>query len=132
MALITCPECQNVISDKASACVKCGAPVEDSGRTPLIGDPSPAFGRMNTAPPEEPRRRIWPWLLGAAVAAFFGYGFYASNTPEGKAQNRERRATELCWEEQRRRSLAPDEQRFIAGACERMEAEFRRKHGVSP
>lgn len=27
MALIQCPECSTQISDKASACIKCGAPI---------------------------------------------------------------------------------------------------------
>jgi hypothetical protein len=28
MALITCPECQKEISDKATACINCGNPIE--------------------------------------------------------------------------------------------------------
>jgi uncharacterized membrane protein YvbJ len=28
MALITCPECNNEISDKATACIKCGNPIK--------------------------------------------------------------------------------------------------------
>lgn len=39
------------------------------------------------------------------------------------------KAIDLCWEEYERKSLTPDQKRFIAGACEMMEDEFRNKHG---
>lgn len=29
MAIIKCPECQNEVSDKASACPKCGCPIRE-------------------------------------------------------------------------------------------------------
>lgn len=29
MALITCPECGNLISDKASTCIRCGCPLSE-------------------------------------------------------------------------------------------------------
>lgn len=36
MALITCPECQKQISDKAPACLHCGAPLETTSATPIV------------------------------------------------------------------------------------------------
>jgi hypothetical protein len=38
----------------------------------------------------------------------------------------------LCWQEQKRKSLSPDLGRFVAGACEKMEADFRAKHHREP
>lgn len=43
-----------------------------------------------------------------------------------------RRAISLCWEDQKKASLPPAQARFIAGACERMEADFRQKYNASP
>ena len=43
-----------------------------------------------------------------------------------------RRAIEVCWDEQQRKSLDPAQQRFIAGACESMEAKFVAKYGHKP
>ena len=34
MSLITCPECDARISDKASCCVRCGYPLQDVDKTP--------------------------------------------------------------------------------------------------
>lgn len=110
MAMITCRECGQPVSTEASACPQCGA----SPRT---------------------RARKWAWvplgLLGAAVA-FLGFGALISNTPEGEERSRKRAAIELCWKEQERKSLAPGEARFIAGACETMERDFLQKFGVRP
>jgi hypothetical protein len=126
MALITCPECKAEISDKAAACVRCGAPITQQR-------PSQAFDRPNTPPPPpHSTRRIWPWFVAAPILAFFAFGFYASNTPEGKARAQARQGIETCWDEQKRKSFSPGEQRFIAGACERMEADFRQRYGASP
>lgn len=55
------------------------------------------------------------------------------NDPQGaEAKRRKRDAVGLCWKEQGLKSLAPDAQKTIAGACEQMDAEFVRDYGVSP
>jgi len=78
-------------------------------------------------------RTSWGWWIAAGVAGLAIYGIYSSaNSPESNARALERRAIEVCWEEQARKSLTPGEQRFIAGACERMESEFQQKHGRKP
>lgn len=132
MALITCAECKAVVSDKAAACPRCGAPIETATGSRPRSTPTAAHDRNNMPSAQEKARPIWPWLVAAPIVAFFGYGLFASNTPEGQARSRERRAIEACWEEQKRKSLGQGEQRFIAGACETMETEFQRKHGVRP
>lgn len=34
MALISCPECEKEISDKASSCPSCGVPISDDSKAP--------------------------------------------------------------------------------------------------
>lgn len=58
-------------------------------------------------------------------------GFMAAN-PDTEAQILERRAIELCWKEQARKSLTPADQRFIARACETMESDFKTKWRREP
>jgi hypothetical protein len=72
------------------------------------------------------------WIVAGLVAAFFAFGFYGSSTPEGKAKSAARRAIELCWKDQERKSNDAQTQQFIAGACEKMEADFEAKFGHRP
>jgi hypothetical protein len=44
----------------------------------------------------------------------------------------DRSAIAVCWSEQSKKSLDPATARAIAGACEKAEAEFKTKYGVSP
>ena len=73
-------------------------------------------------------------LLGAVVifAVLMIFGFYQSNTPEGKAQSSERRSIEMCWAMQGKKSLDPSAARFAALACEKMEDDFRKKWRMNP
>ncbi len=43
-----------------------------------------------------------------------------------------REAIALCWKEQQRKSLDQSSAQFVAGACERMEANYIQKHGRKP
>lgn len=106
MALVPCRECGTEISSKAKACPKCGAKPKG--------------------------RRLWPWLLAAPFVAFGGLMLIGALSGAGGPASQDRRAISLCWEEQRRPSLSPGAAQFAAGACERMEAEYRRKYGRSP
>lgn len=122
MSLVICPRCGSEASDQAAVCPQCGAPRGAGWARPSSAAPAAA----------QRRTRIWPWVIGVPVVAFFGFGFYASSTPEGKEKARARDAISLCWDEQNRASLAPSSQRFIAGACEGMEADFERRFGTRP
>lgn len=51
---------------------------------------------------------------------------------ESEQKSMARRSIDTCWEEQKRKSLDPAQQRFIAGACEGMEAKFVAKYGHKP
>lgn len=74
-------------------------------------------------------------MLGVPVGLFvvmMVFGSFKANTPEGQAKARARDAIDLCWSEQKRKSLAPGESQFVAAACERMESDFVSKYGVRP
>lgn len=120
MALIACRECQKQISDQALTCPQCGAPTAASEALAI------------NAPK---KRSIWKWVLGVPVGAFVVLmiiGSCSANTPEGKQRATERSAIELCWESQGRKSNSAGVGQFIAGACEKMERDFRNKWGRSP
>ena len=110
MALTTCTECQTEISDKAPACPKCGAP-------------------------RPKKHTLLKALMIAATAAFVLFlvvGTLAGNSPEAMAKNKARGEIKYCWEDQARKTHSAETARFIAGACEAMEAEFRSKWRTSP
>lgn len=66
--------------------------------------------------------------LGVAVLLI---QLFNNPSPERDARVRDRAAIDYCWKQQERKSLAPDEQRFIAGACEMMEGDFQKKYGTA-
>lgn len=104
----------------------------------LAGDPSPAVASSPASVEPEPEKKggggllkVFLWL-GGAVAAFLIFGATVGNTPEAKARMASKDAISLCWKEQERKSLTPGAQRFVAGACEKMEADYRAKWGRNP
>ena len=54
------------------------------------------------------------------------------NSPETKEKAQKRDAIKVCWSDHDKKSLDDDAKRFIAGVCEKMEADFKTKYGVSP
>lgn len=71
-------------------------------------------------------------VVGALVGAFVLYALLRTETPEEREMWTVKRAIEHCWKDQARKSLPPDQARFIAGACERMESDFRAKYRREP
>lgn len=126
MALIACSECNKEISDKAFSCPHCGAPCRSGGQAQSSG----------VAASQSPKKRnIWKWIIGVPVAGFLAllaFGAYVSSTPDGRERSNERAAIDLCWSEQSRKSNTSGSARFIAGACEKMERDFRERWGVNP
>lgn len=53
-------------------------------------------------------------------------------SPEDKEKASERGAIDYCWQSYDKKSNSYGQQRFIAGACEKMEADFLTKWGVKP
>ncbi|MEQ4644684.1 hypothetical protein ACIS7S_12075 [Providencia sp. DFU6] len=66
------------------------------------------------------------------VVAFLGFGAFVSSTPEGKEKSKARDAIKYCWSEYDKKSITDEQKRFIAGACEKMESDFRSNYGVNP
>lgn len=127
MALVPCRECNKEISDKAAACPHCGMPMH-----PQVARKVPA-AQEQTLPGNE-GVSIWVWVVSVpvvciAIAAAAG-AFTLSE--EDEEQWRNSKAIELCWEEQSRKSITPGEARFIAGACEKMERDYKAKWGRNP
>lgn len=127
MALIECAECKKEVSDKAAACPHCGAPVAaaPSKRGTYYAD-TPAVA---AAPEKATGPGWWKWLIGVPVGGFLLLMLIGSctGTPSSRAsKSSQRSAIELCWQEQAKKSNTPDQARFIAGACEKMETDARK------
>lgn len=72
MALIKCSECGTEISDKAAACVKCGAPIA-------------AAKVVQAAPAKKKGMNIFQ-LFGIAIAATFAIVLFVGLTDDGKSK----------------------------------------------
>lgn len=75
---------------------------------------------------------MWAVVVGVSVLALFIVALVAGQSPAEKAKDQERDAIAYCWKEQGRKSMDPSLARFVAGTCERMEAEYLKKHGRPP
>ncbi len=65
MAMITCSECGRAISNKAAACIGCGAPVGTAG----LG-----YGVVEPPAAPLPMRTLWRHLLQSAGLSLLGLG----------------------------------------------------------
>lgn len=74
--------------------------------------------------------KIVLWIVGAFVA--FVVLMNVFQTPEMRERSDARAAISRCWDEQGKKSHTPEGARFIAGACEKMESDFRAKWERSP
>jgi len=103
-----CRECGKEISSIAEACPNCGAKVLRSGM---------------------PR---WLWIPIALVGGFLLLLVIGANAPPPDEKARARMAIATCWDEQAKKSNAPDTARFIASTCEMMERKFRDQYHANP
>lgn len=110
MAMTQCGECRNEMSDRAKACPRCGAPSSASAKA----------------------TKWWLWIPLGAVALFVLWALVREQSPQDRQRMLDRLAIEECWKDQQRKSHDPGTARFIAGACEKMEADFRAKHNATP
>lgn len=88
MTMISCPDCKAQISDKASACVKCGCPIQGQQNPPLTGGqihsvlnigPCAKCGSEDTGDmvAEEGRKGTGlGGMLGTRTGSFLGGGRY--------------------------------------------------------
>lgn len=107
MALVPCRECGAEISTEATACPKCGAVTR-------------------------PKRRIWPWVLGAPVAGLGAMLLLGAMVGPPSEISMARQSIRECWNSQQSKSLTPGGSRFVAGACEQMERDFTARFGRTP
>lgn len=112
MALIPCPECNAQVSDKAIACPSCGA-----------APPRPS---------EPPKSRAWLYALIGVPVIFLVWAMIRTPDPDEIARSNARDAIDFCWEDQKAKSHDPAMARFVAGACEMLERDFRTKYGRNP
>jgi hypothetical protein len=88
--------------------------------------------------PQEEKRKGWPWWVWALLSPFiiFGlmmiYQMVKPETVDDRAIASARRAIELCWSDQGKKSLAHGSAQSIAGICENLESDFRAKWGRTP
>lgn len=84
---------------------------------------------------EGKKSNFWKWVIGLPVLvliSLIAIGSCLNKDPEFRAKSQAKYAIELCWERQSKKSLTPAEARFIAGACEMMEQEYRDKYRSNP
>jgi hypothetical protein len=126
VALIRCSECSKELSDKATACPGCGAPVVAA-----------AIPATNSA--LKPTNKNVGCGTVVIVFLILGILFVAilmAMNPEDPAVKKERwnaqSAIELCWKDYERKSFDPGTKRFIASVCEKMESDYKQKYGRAP
>jgi hypothetical protein len=106
MAISECPECKGQVSDTAAACPHCGAKQKQGSG-------------------------LWKWVLGVPVVLFVAMMIIGGlSSDDGKGLERD--TINLCWKDQERKVFDPETARFIARACEKLEADFLKKHGHRP
>ena len=112
MALIACKECSAQVSDQAIACPSCGA-----------------------RPPKTPRSagsKAVLYTLLSIPLIILAWASLGSSDPVVREKSDARASISTCWDEQKAKSRAPREARFIAGTCEKMERDFTTKYGHTP
>lgn len=87
---------------------------------------------------KKPRTAWLAWTAGVVIGfvalSWIVHPFLPASPHSQEAQDKAlaRKTIEACWREQQRKSLSPETQRFIAGACEQGEADFYRRNGHKP
>lgn len=117
MALIKCNECGKEISDKATVCVGCGAPVRASSPPRASGSVASdesqygnIFPGMAAGGQVKPKKiGLGTSILGAVVAGFVAYSCTSSDSPPGGTTSvSESRGLSTCKEAIRIASKDPD------------------------
>lgn len=73
------------------------------------------------------------YAIVAVVSAAALWGLAeAMRSSRDDPKTREREKIAYCWKGQESKALDPANARFVAGTCEKLEADFREKYRVSP
>lgn len=134
-----CWNCGTNMPVNAPECPKCHAqygPHSTWKVGPIVTDEAALAQREEVVERVAPSEKstpipLWVWLIGGVLMLAAMIYFNASD-PTVQARSSARSAVELCWKEQQRKSLDGSTQRFIAGACERMERDFTEKFKATP
>jgi len=147
MALIKCKECGKEVSDKAAACIGCGAPIVGAAETPMPV-PERASGVTRQNQPTATRNQwviigiIVAVALAVTIIAVPKFATYVRDRPAHvddspqAQQERSRRGIQYCEARYKEmnadRKYEPDMLRFHAATCEKMRADYRAKYGRKP
>ncbi|WP_454710983.1 zinc-ribbon domain-containing protein [Cupriavidus nantongensis] len=127
MALIPCSECGSDVSDKATACPKCGNPISTQAGTAAAttsSTPTPKPG-MGTGM----KAVLW---VGGALVAFLLFGAIAGNQPGAKEKATDQMAIELCRKDEADELKSIATRKFIRSTCDAMERKFSDRYGHAP
>lgn len=132
-----CPSCSAECRLDAASCARCKAIFGSGGwmPTPYRPEQKPSTLPSQTEAKAKSGSSVWKWILGVPAAGFvlmMIIGTFAGNSPEAKEQAASRAAISYCWDEQARKSLSDSMARVVAGACEKMEEEYKVKWGRKP
>jgi uncharacterized membrane protein YvbJ len=87
MALIKCTECDNEVSDKASACPKCGAPIEKVQEQKSVEAEKKSRPQNTTAQTNDKKISTWKILIPVVIVILGAFAFLTlqnnSNTIPG-------------------------------------------------
>lgn len=86
MALVSCMECGREVSDKATSCVGCGAPIGATRPTPPPLQAAPVYAAPYAQPQPVARARVAYVLLGLFLGGLGIHNFYAGYHGRGVAQ----------------------------------------------
>ncbi|MBH1873536.1 zinc ribbon domain-containing protein [Stenotrophomonas maltophilia] len=138
MALIKCAECGNAVSDKATACPQCGAPVPV---VPPANVQIPAPARAVTFTPMTVGAIVLAVLVVVCLALFVR-GFQRSNGAWSQsqavagAQAKDRRTIQYCEDRYKEmnadRQYTPDMLQFHAQACRKLREDYQARWGREP
>lgn len=107
MALITCKECGNAVSDSAKTCPKCGVRVRSGGK-------------------------VWKWLLIVPIGVFVIFAIIGMNDPAIQAMEKDRTVINMCMEDLKSPLTPAGGRDLVRSTCAKLKDEFMTKYGRQP